>query len=252
MINFFRKKRKNLAGDNKAIKYMRYAVGEIVLVVIGILIALQINTWNNNRINRKKEVKYLKAIKQDLLKDIKSTTYNIEFRREKLLGTQKIIDQINGQEINNLTELGINIGKTLYVERFQPNNITFKEMVSSGNVNLISNDSIKKLLLELELLYQKNIFGIEHETFEYQEYLSKPVFNDFNIQTIKQFFIHKKTAEDLHIKREDFEELMQNKKYLNGCVISNWTSEEMIAILEDIENKSKRTIEFIDKEIKQR
>ena len=46
MINFFRKTRKKMADDNKPMKYMRYAVGEIVLVVIGILIALQLNNWN--------------------------------------------------------------------------------------------------------------------------------------------------------------------------------------------------------------
>ncbi|MFC2148492.1 hypothetical protein ACFLR9_07990 [Bacteroidota bacterium] len=46
MINFFRKIRKQLSNDNKPLKYMRYAFGEIVLVVIGILIALQINNWN--------------------------------------------------------------------------------------------------------------------------------------------------------------------------------------------------------------
>jgi hypothetical protein len=46
MINFFRKIRKKMADDNRPIKYMRYAVGEIALVVVGILIALQINIWN--------------------------------------------------------------------------------------------------------------------------------------------------------------------------------------------------------------
>jgi hypothetical protein len=46
MINFFRKTRKKMADDNRPIKYMRYAIGEIVLVVIGILIALQLNNWN--------------------------------------------------------------------------------------------------------------------------------------------------------------------------------------------------------------
>ena len=49
MINFFRKTRKKMADDNKPIKYMRYAIGEIVLVVIGILIAIQVNNWNEKR-----------------------------------------------------------------------------------------------------------------------------------------------------------------------------------------------------------
>lgn len=48
MIPFFRKIRKTLADDNKPIKYFRYAIGEVVLVVIGILIALQINNWNES------------------------------------------------------------------------------------------------------------------------------------------------------------------------------------------------------------
>jgi len=49
MINFFRKIRKKLADDNKPLKYMRYAIGEIVLVVVGILIALSINNWNEDQ-----------------------------------------------------------------------------------------------------------------------------------------------------------------------------------------------------------
>jgi hypothetical protein len=58
MINFFRKIRKKLADDNKPLKYARYAVSEILLVVIGILIALSINNWNQNRLNQldKKEI----------------------------------------------------------------------------------------------------------------------------------------------------------------------------------------------------
>jgi len=56
MIPFFRKIRKTLADDNKPIKYMRYAIGEIVLVVIGILMALQISEWNTNYKRHKEEV----------------------------------------------------------------------------------------------------------------------------------------------------------------------------------------------------
>ena len=61
MIPFFRKIRKKMADDNKPLKYMRYAIGEIVLVVIGILIALQINTWNEERKNITKYIVMLKC-----------------------------------------------------------------------------------------------------------------------------------------------------------------------------------------------
>jgi len=66
MINFFRKIRKKLADDNKPLKYMRYAIGEIVLVVIGILIALSINNWNEWRKDREKEQKVLETLADNL------------------------------------------------------------------------------------------------------------------------------------------------------------------------------------------
>ncbi len=49
MIRFFRNIRQKLAAENKVMAYLRYAIGEILLVVIGILIALQINNWNEHR-----------------------------------------------------------------------------------------------------------------------------------------------------------------------------------------------------------
>ena len=66
MIPFFRKIRKKMADDNKPLKYMRYAVGEIVLVVVGILIALQINNWNEYRKDRALEKEILEQILGDI------------------------------------------------------------------------------------------------------------------------------------------------------------------------------------------
>ncbi|UCD62502.1 MAG: hypothetical protein JSV59_11160 [Flavobacteriaceae bacterium] len=74
MINFFRRIRKKLADDNKPLKYMRYAIGEILLVVIGILIALQINNWNEEQKEYILEREYLKGIKDDLAQDVVQAT----------------------------------------------------------------------------------------------------------------------------------------------------------------------------------
>ncbi len=70
MINLFRNIRRKLADDNKPLKYMRYAIGEIVLVVIGILIALQINTWNEDRVKKIALQEYLKNMVEGLNQDI--------------------------------------------------------------------------------------------------------------------------------------------------------------------------------------
>ncbi|MEP0133097.1 MAG: DUF6090 family protein [Eudoraea sp.] len=75
MINFFRRIRKKLADDNKPLKYARYAIGEILLVVIGILIALSINNWNEQRKDQIKEKATLYKFLQDLKSD--STYYQV-------------------------------------------------------------------------------------------------------------------------------------------------------------------------------
>ena len=83
MINFFRKIRKQLADDNKPLKYMRYAIGEILLVVVGILIALSINNWNEERKDRVKEREVLEDIMNNLNR-------NNELIRNSLVKINKI------------------------------------------------------------------------------------------------------------------------------------------------------------------
>ena len=250
MIKFFRKIRQKLLSENKFSKYLIYAIGEIILVVIGILIALQINNSNNKRIEKEREFKYLTNIKLDLIKDIESLEYNINFRQKKSSGIEKLIKQINGHPIKDLNETTYNVINTLYQERFQPSNVTYSDLVSSGNMNLISNDSIKIYLFELSLLYQQNIFNIEHETAEYDENISKSIFRFADLERMKPVFLGKKTVEQVNISEEDFKALFESLEYKNGCVVAKWTSEGMIELYQNIKIKSMHLIELINSEIK--
>ena len=83
MIPIFKKIRKKMAEDNRPLKYIRYAIGEIVLVVIGILIALSINNWNENLKNKKLETSYLKRIIKDLDNDLLQFERTIELAQER-------------------------------------------------------------------------------------------------------------------------------------------------------------------------
>ena len=250
MIKFFRKIRQKLLIENKFSKYLIYAIGEIILVVIGILIALQINNSNNKRIETEREFKYLTNIRLDLKKDLENLEYNIDFRRKKSLGTEKLISQINGQPIQDLNETTYNVVNTLYQERFQPSNVTYNDLVSSGNMNLISNDSIKIHLFELSLLYQQNLFNIEHETAEYEENISKTIFRLTNIEQMKPVFLGEKTVEQVNITKEDFKALFESVEYKNGCVVTKWTSEGMIELYINIKRKSESLIGIIEREMK--
>ena len=79
MLRFFRQIRQRLLTDNKFSKYLLYALGEIMLVVIGILIALQINNWNEERKQNHLEIVYLNRLHNELKKDI--TTFSNEIQR---------------------------------------------------------------------------------------------------------------------------------------------------------------------------
>ena len=82
MIQFFRRIRFDLMGKNKTGKYLKYAIGEIILVVIGILIALQLNNWNSDHKASIEELELLTEMKFNLEKDMKDCIWNINKNKE--------------------------------------------------------------------------------------------------------------------------------------------------------------------------
>ena len=99
MIPFFRKIRKKMADDNKPMKYARYAIGEILLVVIGILIALQINTWNEERKAKIYEYTLKKEIYNSLLEDIISINGLIEGQKTILKSCEQLIHALEEDSV---------------------------------------------------------------------------------------------------------------------------------------------------------
>ena len=82
MIKFFRKIRQNLLMENKTGKYFKYAIGEIILVVIGLLIALQINNWNEEKKLERQAITYIKKV-SDFIYNSASNTYELEMIKTK-------------------------------------------------------------------------------------------------------------------------------------------------------------------------
>ncbi|MEN2281318.1 DUF6090 family protein [Algoriphagus sp. SE2] len=149
MIKFFRKIRQQMLTENKVSKYLVYAIGEIVLVVIGILIALQINNWNESRKSRVVEIELLKTIKTDLdrtlidLKDdyeyhLESQKYGNRFKRF-LLGEKMLEDSIF-----------LHFSYLSQDRHFFPNSVGY-ESFKTSEMNIISNDTLR---LEIAELYE--------------------------------------------------------------------------------------------------
>lgn len=151
MIKFFRKIRQKLLSENKFSKYLLYAIGEIVLVVIGILIALQINTWNQQKQTKEKERNYLALIKQEMSSNLLSVQEEHEVLHE-FLENLTLILELYARPNPALTnkELSQILAPILSRDMdFNFKNGTLNEIISTGNLKDITNDSIRNILASI-------------------------------------------------------------------------------------------------------
>ena len=146
MIKFFRKIRQQLVGQGNPKRYLLYAMGEILLVMIGILLAIQVNTWNENRKNKNEELKYLNSFLSDLTVD--SLNY------DRMSRYMSRVVEVNNSILSKFRD-NAPIVEQYYKDAFRTftippvkgQNSTFNEMQSSGKLNLIKNDSLKNKIL---------------------------------------------------------------------------------------------------------
>ncbi len=215
--------------ENKFSKYLIYAVGEIILVVIGILIALSINNWNEDRKSRKQEVKYLKNLQTDINLEIQNNDSLINYRAFTAKAAAHLLDFKTLETASDLLTLENTIQQVFQRKTFIPTNNTYKELLSSGNLNFITNDSIKDSLLELDKMYVA-IHNIEYHMYrEYEEYLynvavtNGAVINLFDFQKTaeKGTFVFKDPAQipsDTIIPQ--YKRLLEKKEFINGLRLS--------------------------------
>ncbi|MDU8887225.1 DUF6090 family protein [Yeosuana sp. MJ-SS3] len=147
MIKFFRNIRKRLLAEGKTANYLKYAIGEIVLVVIGILIALQINNWNENRkvlLQEKQLLLNLQAEFKDNLQDLDSITLEVD----KVIGSlEKVFDLFSPTHINQpVDSLNIWLSKALNSPNWKPSEYLLNSLNNSGNITGFKNENLKLLL----------------------------------------------------------------------------------------------------------
>jgi len=156
--------------ENRVSKYMLYAIGEIVLVVIGILIALSINNWNSERINRKQEKEYLSRLVVDLEKDLENLQGTVTRYQQKLILGKIVVDQLgeNNSEFFLSTDayqdalkrfngkddwtppeqFGSKLYDILKIYLFNQRRVTFDEMISTGKIEIIKDQNLRTLIQE--------------------------------------------------------------------------------------------------------
>lgn len=149
MIQFFRHIRQRLLGKNQFSKYLLYAFGEIILVVIGILLALQINTWNLKKIDKSKEANYLSEINENLASDLRAIDSILKFNKAKQDAITSVIQNL-GQpsSLNQAQILGPNLNILGQYDIFYPNDLGFQNLISAESIGLITDNELRKRILD--------------------------------------------------------------------------------------------------------
>ncbi len=156
MIKFFRRIRQRLLTGNKPAlpadrfsRYFLYAMGEILLVVVGILMALQINNWAQSKSNSTKERFYINNLKTDLKSQINEFNIRIGFYDEVIrIGETVLAEYSEKQGLVRVDSLNFKLHYLMYVLRFPEYNTTFNELNTTGQINLIKNDSLRSQIIE--------------------------------------------------------------------------------------------------------
>lgn len=162
MIRFFRKIRQRLFREGRFSRYLFYALGEIVLVVIGILIALQLNNWNAEYQAGQEELKLLAEMRDNLATDLEDCYWNIEKQQDLKNSNLAVLSHLeNGTPFHD--SLTYHYGNLVYSTTQKRNMATYDHLKSRG-IDLVRNDSLRR---NITTVYSERYYFIEKLELEY-------------------------------------------------------------------------------------
>lgn len=243
MIKLFRHIRQNLIMENKSANYLKYVIGEIVLVVIGILIALQINNWNESRKERVVETELLRNLRNSLISDIEN---QIDPFLNQIQLDLKNIDDIkhffNTSEIYN-DSMNIKFNSIMYSKNFAYEVTSYKALENAG-IQLIQNTELKTQILKL---YNMSYPDLDFVISNFMNNLI--AFFRPNIRELFWFLDNNREKGYLPI---DYDILRKNRDFKNNLIVCTENCTNMYVVANDIKKEVQLLIELIDDVLKTR
>jgi len=249
MIGFFRKIRRKLADQNKFVQYSRYAIGEILLVVIGILIALWVNNVYQEYKNDKLATVYLIDFKEDLVADtitlVERTLHNKNFVKniDTILYVLANKNKLSDKELLKFANLHISIMRESY---FIPEKITLRQFESNNGSQLISSKLLKDKLFRYYTLnerYEKNI-ETSVQLFQHSFFT-----RNFMQTVISGRFFKLISGSSLNRQELDLKKLTNNDDYISSLIHKRGISEEQNISYQKIKNLAIELINIINSEL---
>lgn len=153
MKRLFSTARRDLMNTGAAGSYLKYAVGEIFLVVIGILIALQINNWNEDRLDRKKELEYLGSMISDLKADARSIDWAVQGNTHLISELNELLSLLSQPREDSAYQRDVFIRQLVYSYWYlttEFSELTMSQLKSSADLRLIRDQDVRNAMLNYE------------------------------------------------------------------------------------------------------
>lgn len=243
MIKFFRKIRQKLLSENKLSKYLVYAVGEIILVIIGILIALQINNLNEDRKASEQETKFLKSFKIDLEANLKELERVIKKSELVKVRANRILEYKRGDiDSLTLTQLDTLVMTISGYTMFLSQDGTIEDIIGSGSLNIIKNDSLRQAIAS----WNSNLKIIR----EYEDLSKKGEIQYLNYLR-QNIDIYKASNQEEILNKETKQFLFNDRQFLNKVVQRLSLARTLNHLYKQEQPKIDKLILLINKETKQ-
>ena len=222
MIKFFRKIRYDLIAKNKTGKpalpvgrYLRYAIGEIVLVVIGILIALQINNWNESRKKEHVEKQVLISLFQEIEKD-RIMLKEIDYQYKNDIRNLTYFKNLIWKEKHSMEDaLTLNEFTGIEFRDVNPNRITYDEMISTGKIYYVSNQMLLNEIINYYEVIESYVYQSRQDRVEFRS-------NFYDLSTMTDYWLTRWDNNNKELAF-NFANNQTAEAYKNLKIIANWS-----------------------------
>ena len=238
MLFLLRTFRHKLMSANKVTTYILYAIGEIFLVVIGILIAVSIDNWNEKRQTKQLEIRYLKELRDNLTYDINDIDFNIQFNQSVYQSNHIILNHLRKQ-LPYHDSLDFHLSNLVFSTRSIPNTSAYESLKSRG-LEIISNDSLRGQITTVYSVDFTNVIDFEHaddHAYQYQVFWPK-VIQSIEIDSVA------KSAKPI-----DYITLMNDVAFKNALNANRTYRGVMLGYYEGLRKKVIRLIAHIESEL---
>lgn len=244
--------------ENKVSKYLLYAIGEIVLVVIGILIALSINKQNESKKDLKDQITILNNIKNDALADTLDVAFNIKYHKIFLESEKKLYAYIHGNK--NVKEFQINFTHSLGSPLWSILHQASFTNLQNNDLGIINNNELKQEISRHYDFFVRSIMIMENEKREFETYPSKlPYYlKYFSLNDSLSILSNEKNNannyynpnfERIALKLIDSTGLKEDKAFKIILAESIFFRQTKIQFYEDFLGRTKNIVEKIDDEL---